>query len=207
MSEKDRKEDFPLDVKDKILTEVDKIVDRSTWYKLDAFYQGDIIDRRFELEDFYFKHYIREYREKIVRIFLQICLSYDCLVEDESLYPDKIDHRIEDYDYVHIEDMGIEHLAELIRGIVPCGEYSCTRFYFWEIDSVIEINSLKSIYIFTDSRDFLNLIEKLATAEGLYLFEEHYSVEDGEELNELVEKILNEGKEISTVEDSGHILN
>ncbi|MFR9296647.1 MAG: hypothetical protein ACLVLI_02900, partial [Aedoeadaptatus pacaensis] len=105
--------------------------------------------------------------------------------------------------------MEIEHLAFLIRNIEPCGEFCCTRFYFWDYDSVIEINSLKSIYIFTESREFLETIENVATAEGLYVCEEHYNVEDSIKLNELMDKLLGEnGDEISSensVDASGTI--
>lgn len=200
MSEKELVEDLPLEVKDKMLYKIDEIVDKSIWYKLAPFYSYDAIDRISKLEDFYFDNYLESYLEKIVRIFLQISLSYDCFIEDHSLYPDKIDPRMDDYDYVHIEDMSVEYLANLIRNIEPCGEYFCTRFYFWEIDSVIEINTLKSIYVFTESKEFLNLLEKLATAEGLYLYEEHYSVEDSEKLNELLDKYVRDD-EISSDDD------
>lgn len=197
MSEKELVEDLPLDVKDKMLYKIDEIVDKRIWYKLEPFYSYDAIDRISKLEDFYFDNYLEAHREKIVRIFLQISLSYDCFIEDESLYPDKIDPRMEDYDYVHIEDMDIDYLANLIRNIEPCGEYYCTRFYFWEIDSVIEINTLKSIYVFTESKEFLNLLEKLATAEGLYLYEENYSVEDSKKINELLDKYVREDDTLS----------
>ncbi|MDD6918431.1 MAG: hypothetical protein PUI80_02130 [Peptoniphilaceae bacterium] len=200
MSEKEIIEDLPLEVRDKMLYKIDKIVDKSIWYKLEPFYSYDSIDRISKLEDFYFNNYLESHREKIVRIFIQISLSYDCFIEDESLYPDKIDPRMEDYDYVHIEDMDIDYLANLIRNIEPCGEYCCTRFYFWEIDSVIEINSLKSIFVFTESKEFLNLIEKLATAEGLYLYEEHYSVENNKKLNELLDKYVRDD-DISSTDD------
>lgn len=197
MDEKEVKDELSLDDKDKILTEIDRILDRDIWYTLDPFYKEKGLDRLFKLEDFYFSNYLEQHREKIVRIFLQLCSAYDCLIEDESLYPDKIDPRMEDYDYVDIEDMEIDHFAFLIRNIMPCGEYCCTRFYFWEIDSVIEINSLKTIYIFTESRAFLGLIEKLATAEGLYLNEEHFNGEDYDKLNELIDKLVREKDENS----------
>lgn len=180
MSDIKIKGEIPLEVKDKILTHIDNILDRDIWYRLDTFYKGEGIDRRFELEDFYFNNYLKEYAEKVLRIFLQLCLTYDCLIEDESLYPDKIDPKLYNYDYVHIEDMDIEHLVFLIRNIEPCGEYCCTRFYFWEMNSVIEIVNLKSIYIFTDSKDFLGTIEKLAMTEGLYLYEEHFNINGNE---------------------------
>lgn len=197
MGHKEIDYEFSLEEKDLILTEIDKIVDRSIWYKLDPFYKIKEINRRFELEDFYFDNYLEDYREKVLRIFLQLCLTHECLIEDMTLYPDKIDPRMEDYDYVHIDDMEIEHLVFLIRNIEPCGEFFCTRFYFWDYDSVIEINSLKSIYIFTESREFLETIEKFASAEGLYVCEEHYNVEDSIKLNELMDKLLGEdGNEV-----------
>ena len=193
MDHKETDYEFSLEDKDLILTEIDKIVDRSIWYKLDPFYKIEEINRRFELEDFYFDNYLEDHREKVLRILLQLCLMHECLIEDMTLYPDKIDPRMEDYDYVYIDDMEIEHLVFLIRNIEPCGEFFCMRFYFWDYDSVIEINSLKSIYVFTESRKFLETIEKLATAEGLYAYEEHYNVEDGIKLNELMDKLLGEG--------------
>ena len=209
MGHKEIDYELSLEDKDLILTEIDKIVDRSIWYKLDPFYKIEEINRRFELEDFYFDNYLEDHREKVLRIFLQLCLTHECLIEDVTLYPDKIDPRMEDYDYVYIDDMEIEHLAFLIRNIEPCGEFCCTRFYFWDYDSVIEINSLKSIYIFTESREFLETIENVATAEGLYVCEEHYSVEDSIKLNELMDKLLGEnGDEISpenSVDASGTI--
>ena len=197
MGHKEIDYEFSLEEKDLILTEIDKIVDRSIWYKLDPFYKIKEINRRFELEDFYFDNYLEDYREKVLRIFLQLCLTHECLIEDMTLYPDKIDPRMEDYDYVHIDDMEIEHLVFLIRNIEPCGEFFCTSFYFWDYDSVIEIISLKSIYIFTESREFLETIEKFASAEGLYVCEEHYNVEDSIKLNELMDKLLGEdGNEV-----------
>ncbi len=197
MGHKESNYEFSLEDKDFILTEIDKIVDRSIWYKLDSFYKIEEINRRIELEDFYFDNYLEDHREKVLRLFLQLCLTHECLIEDATLYPDKIDPRMEDYDYVYIDDMEIEHLAFLIRNIEPCGEFCCTRFYFWDYDSVIEINSLKSIYIFTESREFLETIENVATAEGLYVCEEHYNVEDSIKLNELMDKLLGEnGDEI-----------
>lgn len=209
MGHKESNYEFSLEDKDLILTEIDKIVDRSIWYKLDPFYKIEEINRRIELEDFYFDNYLEDHREKVLRLFLQLCLTHECLIEDATLYPDKIDPRMEDYDYVYIDDMEIEHLAFLIRNIEPCGEFCCTRFYFWDYDSVIEINSLKSIYIFTESREFLETIENVATAEGLYVCEEHYSVEDSIKLNELMDKLLGEnGEEISSensVDASGTI--
>lgn len=192
MGHKEIDYEYSLEDKDLILTEIDRIVDRSIWYKLDPFYKIEGINRRFELEDFYFSNYLEAHREKVLRIFLQLCLTHECLIEDMTLYPDKIDPRTEDYDYVHIDDMEIDHLAFLIRNIEPFGEFFCTRFYFWDYDSVIEINSLKSIYIFTESREFLKTLEKLATAEGLYLCEEHYNVESGIKLNELIDRLLGE---------------
>lgn len=209
MGHKESNYEFSLEDKDLILTEIDKIVDRSIWYKLDPFYKIEEINRRIELEDFYFDNYLEDHREKVLRLFLQLCLTHECLIEDATLYPDKIDPRMEDYDYVYIDDMEIEHLAFLIRNIEPCGEFCCTRFYFWDYDSVIEINSLKSIYIFTESREFLETIENVATAEGLYVCEEHYNVEDSIKLNELMDKLLGEnGDEISSensVDASGTI--
>ena len=209
MGHKESNYEFSLEDKDLILTEIDKIVDRSIWYKLDPFYKIEEINRRIELEDFYFDNYLEDHREKVLRLFLQLCLTHECLIEDVTLYPDKIDPRMEDYDYVYIDDMEIEHLAFLIRNIEPCGEFCCTRFYFWDYDSVIEINSLKSIYIFTESREFLETIENVATAEGLYVCEEHYNVEDSIKLNELMDKLLGEnGDEISSensVDASGTI--
>lgn len=197
MGHKEIDYELSLEDKDLILTEIDKIVDRSIWYKLDPFYKIEEINRRFKLEDFYFDNYLEDHREKVLRIFLQLCLTHECLIEDVTLYPDKIDPRMEDYDYVHIDDMEIEHLVFLIRNIEPCGEFCCTRFYFWDYDSVIEINSLKSIYIFTESREFLETIEKLVTTEGLYVCEEHYNVEDGIKLNVLMDKLLGEdGNEV-----------
>lgn len=209
MGHKESNYEFSLEDKDLVLTEIDKIVDRSIWYKLDPFYKIEEINRRIELEDFYFDNYLEDHREKVLRLFLQLCLTHECLIEDATLYPDKIDPRMEDYDYVYIDDMEIEHLAFLIRNIEPCGEFCCTRFYFWDYDSVIEINSLKSIYIFTESREFLETIENVATAEGLYVCEEHYNVEDSIKLNELMDKLLGEnGDEISpenSVDASGTI--
>ena len=209
MGHKESNYEVSLEDKDLILTEIDKIVDRSIWYKLDPFYKIEEINRRIELEDFYFDNYLEDHREKVLRLFLQLCLTHECLIEDATLYPDKIDPRMEDYDYVYIDDMEIEHLAFLIRNIEPCGEFCCTRFYFWDYDSVIEINSLKSIYIFTESREFLETIENVATAEGLYVCEEHYNVEDSIKLNELMDKLLGEnGDEISpenSVDASGTI--
>ena len=68
---------------------------------------------------------------------------------------------------------------------------------------------MKSIYIFTESREFLETIENVATAEGLYVCEEHYNVEDSIKLNELMDKLLGEnGDEISpenSVDASGTI--
>lgn len=202
MGHKEIDYEYSLEDKDLILTEIDRIVDRSIWYKLDPFYKIEGINRRFELEDFYFSNYLVDHREKVLRIFLQLCLTHECLIEDMTLYPDKIDPRMEDYDYVYIGDMEIEHLAFLIRNIEPCGEFFCTRFYFWDYDSVIEINSLKSIYIFTESREFLETLEKLATAEGLYLCEEHYNVESGIKLNELIDRLLGEDENEVSPENS-----
>ena len=181
MSKTELTDSFELSskMKKKVLSEVNRFMDGNTWYEISMFYQEDDEPKRYsDMVKFYLKHYVREYEEKIVRMVLQLCTTYDCLVEDPFLSEDKIDPNVENYTYVHIDNMDLEYLAELVRKSNDDKDFCLFRIYFWELDSVIEVFGVDSFTIYSQSREFINKVEYLAQTEGLYLREEFFGVKD-----------------------------
>lgn len=196
MSKTELTDSFELSskMKKKVLSEVNRFMDVNTWYEIRMFYQEDDEPKRYsDMIKFYLKHYVREYEEKFVRMVLQLCTTYDCLVEDPFLSEDKIDPNVEDYTYVHIDNMDLEYLADLVRKSNDDEDFCLFRIYFWELESVIEVFGVDSFTIYSQSREFINKVEYLAQIEGLYLREEFFGVKDMVYSRKLTD-LINSGK-------------
>lgn len=156
-----------------MLTLIDWLLDNTDCYYIDFLPETMISSDYFEIEEFFYDTYIKDFSKKIVRIIVKILGYYPAQIYLTE-FPDKIDNNFKSL-YPVEEDIRNKPLKELAKIIsyVIINDVSSVNIILGENEkSLISVKGGFSIDIYNISEERLKLFNTLIEQENLFLRKE-----------------------------------
>lgn len=153
-----------------IFDKIEKLQQSSEYYYIDYLPEKCMGDRFYEFEEYYFRHNLNSFCEKISNIVITLLAYYDA----SGVMTEFLDGYTGDYKKLYDESMDIakqdfEYISDLIRFVLTDEISSIQLLIGKGRDMLFSINNRNSIEIINASSEQIDLIHKIVTQEGLYL--------------------------------------
>lgn len=153
-----------------IYDSIEKLQQINNYYYIDYLPERCMGDRFYEFEEYYFRHNLNRFCEKISNIVITLLAYYDAA----GVMTEFPDGYTGDYKNLYDESMDIakqdfEYISDLIRFVLTDEISSIQLLIGKDRDMLFSINNRNSIEIINANLEQIDLIHKIVTQEGLYL--------------------------------------
>ncbi len=153
-----------------IFDKIEELQKSSEYFYIDYLPEKCMGDRFYEFEEYYFRHNLNSFCEKISNIVITLLAYYDA----SGVMTELPDGYTGDYKKLYDESMDIakqkfEYISDLIRFVLTDEISSIQLLIGKDRDMLFSINNRNSIEIINANSEQIDLIQKLVAQEGLYL--------------------------------------